>query len=267
VRRRAVVIGVGLLAAAGAAAVLATRTGGNPLTLTCSGKRYTADDRPSGAIPRTLLLVDLSDNHAPSVDRIAAGIQPYVQRALERGGLVKLIVSGGDGQALAKSSCLNGRTTLYVARDNDTRELKDRRKAVARIDGHVHALLADTPVRPQGTATKLLADAPDELADMVPVDGQGGTESIVLWSDLLGSSHNRGDCLRLDGAHARPGVAEGIVRRCIAVGQLRPLPAGVGLRIVRGGGDQQTGDAVIAEALAASLCAHLATRCDGALRG
>jgi hypothetical protein len=256
-----------LLAAATMALALAACGIGGPEISSrarCDGPTFTSETTPATPA-RTLILVDLADNGEDARERVIGAIDPVVSRTVIDGGLVRLIVSGGEGQPLSVSPCLDGTSAIMVDRRNDETERRARDTAVEAIEGNVSALLEETDVSPRGDLSNLLAGIPAELKALAGAGAGSGDApiSVVLATDL-NSPAARGDCLNLDGAHASRAVADAIVARCLETGQFQRLPAGVVLRIVRP--QLVPGDSAgtrMSGYLAASLCMQMTTERGG----
>lgn len=233
----------------------------------CDGSAFTSETMPE-APPRTLILVDLSRNGERPREAVLDAIEPVVSDAVAEGGVIRLLVSGGEGQSVEESPCLDGTSTIMVDRNNSDTERKARNAAVKAIAGDVTGLLEEIRVAPKGDLTNLLASMPEQLRSLRAADGEeGGPLSVLLVSDLT-SPAPAGDCLDLDGAEATRGFAAAIVARCLETGQFHSLPEDVSLRIVRpqlAPGDN-TG-ARLAGFLQASLCAQLTKDSGGCAPG
>jgi hypothetical protein len=255
--------GKALLAAATAVFSLAACGIGGPEISSrakCDGPAFTSDTTPT-APSRTLILVDLSSNDESARAAIVEAIDPIVSRAVVEGGVVRLLVSGGEAQPMTVSPCLDGASAIVVDRNNDETERRARATATEAIEGDVSALLEEIEISPRGDLSNLLAAIPTELK---PIWGaaEGGSgdlsrPSVVVVSDLT-SPAARGDCLDLDGVRADQAFADAMVARCLETGQFQSLPAGVALTVVR---PQLTpGDSAGARMsgyLMASLCSRM----------
>lgn len=219
----------------------------------CDGPAFTSETMPETP-QRTLIIVDLADNDESARERIVEAIDPVVSRAVAEGGVVRLLVSGGEGQSLSVSHCLDGATTIMVDRNNDETQRRAQDTAVNAIEGDVSALLEETRVSPRGDLSNELAAIPVELRSL---SGDRDPVSVVVISDL-NSPAAKGDCLSLNGVRAGRAVAEAMVERCLETDQFRSLPAGVEMRIVRPQllpGDSAT--ARMSGYLMASLCTQM----------
>jgi hypothetical protein len=197
-------------------------------TAKCDGPAFTSKTEPP-APTRTLILVDLASNRKAARELVTEAIEPVVTQAVVDGGAIRLLVSGGEGRPLAPSPCLDGGAAVFVDRNNPETERRARDTAVAAIEGSVAALLEETAVSARGELANMLAAVPDQIAKISPGPGP---RRVLLVSDLTGPE-TRGGCLGLEGMEALPRIAEAMVARCFEVGQLRHLPAGVELSIVR----------------------------------
>jgi hypothetical protein len=222
----------------------------------CDGSAFTSDELPA-APPRTLVLVELARNDVDSREAVWNAVEPVVSEAVVEGGVIRLLVSGGEGESIEESPCLDGTSTIFVDRNNPETERKARATAVKAIGGDVSAMLEEIRIAPQGNLTNLLATIPEELRSLRGGDGEAGPLSVLLVSDLT-SPASAGDCLDLDGTEDSKAYATEIVARCLESGQLRPLPEEVSLRIVRpqlNPGDNAA--ALLGGFLQESLCAQL----------
>ncbi|HWM62891.1 MAG TPA: hypothetical protein VNP96_02760 [Solirubrobacterales bacterium] len=199
----------------------------------CDGPAFTSDTMPAAPM-RTLVLVDLPENGESAGGHVVDAIDPVLSRAVVEGGVVRLLISGGEGQPLSPSPCLDGGSAIMVERNNDETERRSQSAAVEAIEGNVLALLAETEVSSLGDLSNLLAAIPAELRSLSGAGGTGddGPIRVVLISDLT-SPAARGDCLSLDGVRASSAVADAMVVRCLETRQFQRLPAGVAMTIVR----------------------------------
>lgn len=200
----------------------------------CKTKPYVAGDEPE-SVRRSLLLVDLSSNREAARRAIVEAIRPTIAAAIEAGGIVRLVVSGGSGQPMQVSSCLDGKEVLHTDYKNATRERNERAAAVAGIEGDVEALVKQTKIGSRSDVTNLIAQARGQLAEVDRLDGGGAKPApsqVVLVSDL-NSPVTRGDCMSVAGLPASEPAANALVERCIALHQYRPLPRGVELHVIR----------------------------------
>jgi hypothetical protein len=223
----------------------------------CEGPAFTSEKMPT-APARTLVALDLSDNGEEARADVIESIDPILSRAVAEGGVVRLLVSGGEGQPVSVSPCLDGSSTIMVDRNNEETERLARDTAIEAIEGSVSALLEETEISPRSDLSNLLAEVPGQLGSLrATAASEQGPATVVMVSDLT-SPAARGDCLDLDGVRATRAVADAMVVRCLETGQFRRLPAGVALRIVR---PQVTpGDnagARMSGYLLASLCARM----------
>lgn len=228
------------VAALACAAVIALQAGcslgGPPVSAeeSCDGPAYTSDEMPTAA-RRTLILVELSRNDEEARDAVVRAIDPTVNRAVVEGGVVRLLVGGGEGEPIVESPCLDGTAAIFVDRNNDETERRARDVAVETIEENVRELLEKkVQIARKGNLTTLLATVSDELASLAAAEGTaaGAPVTVLLVSDL-NSPSTPSDCLNLEGMRASQAVADGLVDRCLRVGQLQPLPGGVALEIVR----------------------------------
>jgi hypothetical protein len=199
----------------------------------CDGPAFTSDDMPTAA-PQTLVLVELSRNSQEARETVIQAIDPTVTRAVGEGGVIRLLASGGEGQAISESACLNGAAAIMVDRNNDETQRNAQDTAVSAIEGDVADQLEGIKIAPRGDLSNLLATAPDELRSLATASGTGpgAPVSVLVVSDLTGPA-SPGNCLNLDGVQASQRVADALVARCLETHQLRRLPPGVALRIVR----------------------------------
>ena len=222
-------------------------------TAKCDGPAFTSGTAPA-APTRTVVLVDLESDGEAARERVVEAIDPLVSRSVEGGGVIRLLISGGEGQPLSPSPCLDGSSTILVDRNNGETERRARSTAVKAIEGDVSALLEETTVAARGNLSTVLAAVPEQLAKLA---GGRGPRSVLLVSDLTGAEAG-GDCLNLHGLQALPRVAREVVKRCFKTRQLRRLPAGVGLSIVRPQAlSEKSPEARMGNYLSASLCAQL----------
>jgi len=247
-----------------ALSVLLTACGGLSVSAHahCEEKPYVAGDEPESA-RRTLLLVDLSSNREAARRAVAEAIRPTIAAAIEEGGVVRLVVSGGSGQPMQVSSCLDGKEVLHTDYKNATREHNERDAAITGVEGDVEALLAETKVGRRSDVTNLIAQARDQLAEVERPEGQEtkpDPPQVILVSDL-DSPVARGDCMSLKGLPASEPAAKALVKRCIDLHQYRPLPRGVELHVVRPELTEADSNASrMSGFLAASLCLRVSGR-------
>jgi len=254
-------VAVAVAVALGLVAVLLLGGCGGPnvsANAKCDGLAFTSDEMPTAA-PQTLVLVELSRNSQGAREAVIQAIDPTVTSVVSDGGVVRLLVSGGEGQAISESACLNGAAAIKVDRNNDETQRNAQDTAVSAIEGDVADQLEGIKIAPRGNLSNLLAAAPGELRSLATASGtdSGAPVSVLLVSDLT-SPASRGNCLNLDGVEASQEVADAVVARCLETRQLRKLPAGVALRIVRPQltpGDSAT--ATLSTFLDKSLCAQL----------
>lgn len=231
----------------------------------CDGPAFTSEKTPV-AVPRTLILVELSRNDDEARDAVVRAIDPTVSRAVAEGGFVRLLVGGGEGKPILESPCLDASKAIFVDRNNDETERRDRDAAVNAIEKDVWDLLEKkVEIAKNGNLINLLAAVPGKLSSLAAVADTevGAPVSVLLVSDL-NSPAPPGDCLDLEGRHAKQGVADGLVERCLQSGPLRPLPDGVALEIVRP--QLTSGDdagAQMSAYLAKSLCAQMSGKKNG----
>lgn len=228
-------------------------------TAKCDGPAFTSNAAPA-APARTLVLVDLESNGKAAREHVIEAIDPLVSRSVTGGGVIRLLVSGGEGQPLSPSPCLDGNSAVLVDRNNDETERRDQSTAVRAIEGDISAQLEETSVSARGDLSTVLATIPGQLEKL---EAGPGPRSVLLVSDLT-SSGARGDCLDLDGVSALQTVADAVVRRCFETGQFQRLPAGVGLSIVKPQtlpGDSP--EARMSNYLLASLCEQMSANASG----
>jgi hypothetical protein len=200
----------------------------------CDGPAFVSDEMPTAA-PQTLILVELSRNDDEARDAVVRAIEGTVGRAVTEGGVVRLLVGGGEGEPILKSPCLDGAAAIFVDRNNDETERRARDTAVDAIERNVWELLEEkVEVAQKGNLTNLLAAVPGELSSLASAEGtEADAPATVLLVSDLNSPSPATDCLNLEGVRASQAVADGLVDRCRRSGQLRPLPDGVALEIVR----------------------------------
>lgn len=200
----------------------------------CDGKAFTSDEMPTAA-PQTLILVELSRNDEEARNAVVQAIDSTVSRAVSEGGVVRLLVGGGEGEPIVESPCLDGAAAIFVDRNNDETERRDRSAAVDAIEGNVRQLMEEKVriAERKGNLTNLLAGVRGQLPSLAGAKGTeaGASVTVLLVSDL-NSPAPETDCLNLEREHASEEVADELVERCLQTGQLQPLPSGVALEIV-----------------------------------
>jgi len=208
----------------------------------------------------SLLMVDLSSNTASARQAIVEAIRPVVTEAVEEGGAIRFVVSGGSGERIRVSDCLDGGVVLHTDFNNPTREEGEQEKAIAAIEGNVAELLLTMRVAPRGDVTNLISQIPDQLAVLEHTAAASAARrpiDVDLFSDL-DSRTVESDCMSLDGVPASVVNADKLVARCIKYHYYQPLPPDTALRVVR---PQLTpGDSTASRMsgfLADSLCAQL----------
>jgi hypothetical protein len=234
----------------------------------CDGPAFTSEDMPSAA-PQVLVLVELSRNDGNARETVVQAIDPIVKRTVAEGAVVRLLAAGGEGRPILESPCLNGAAAIMVDRNNDETERRARNTAVAAIEGDVSAWLEEVKIGPDGDLSNLLAEAPGKLHSLASAEGTrpGAPASLLLISDLT-SPAAQGDCLNLDGVPDTRRVADALVARCLETGQLRVLPEGTTLQIVKPqltpGSDAGARMSVFLER---SLCVQLTNESTGCVSG
>ncbi len=199
----------------------------------CDGPAFTSDRMPSAA-PQTLILVELSRNDEDARQAIVQAIDPVVGSAVVDGGVVRLLVGGGEKQPVAVSPCLDGSAAILVDRNNDETERRARETAVDAIEGDVSDLLAEVKIGDKGDLSNLLAMSTSELQSLATAEGTtAGAPALVLVVSDLTSPAPDGDCLDVGDIEIKQNVVDAVVARCLREGYFRRLPSGVGLRIVR----------------------------------
>ena len=233
----------------------------------CSHYFYSADstvnpDQPhSGTFKLVIVLLDLSSNSPQMAASIDEGIHPYLRAAVSNGAFVKVDVDAGSGTQIQSPGCFDGTQAFLVTRANQIAQQKSQAAAVNALDSTLKSFIGSVKVSPQGSASRLLHEAPEQvsgLRDSAPYPV--GSVHVILWSDLLGNT-GKSDCLNVNGIPGTPAYASAIARRCFSERQLAPLPGasmdilGVGAGAVN---DQQS---LLADDLAAALCAEYGGNC------
>jgi len=257
---------IAVLVAIGAMAFGGCSMGGPEVSsrASCDGPAFTSEEMPTAA-PQTLILVELSRNDEAAREAVIQAIDPTLTRAVSEGGVVRLLVSGGEGMRVSKSTCLSGDAAIMVDRNNEETERRARNTALDAIEGSVSAQLEAIEIAPRGNLSNLLAATDDELRSLAAAEGTvgGAPASVLVVSDLT-SPAPVGDCLNLDGVRANQAVADAVIARCLETGQVRRLPEGVALQIVR---PQLTpGDSAGARMsafLVRSICGQMTNQSDG----
>jgi hypothetical protein len=233
----------------------------------CSRYQYSPSsaanpDQPfNGRFNLLVILIDLSSNSPHTASAIDGNIHPYLQAAVDSGAFVKVEVDGGAGTQLQSSGCFDGTQPFLVTRANQIAQQRSQTAAVNALDSTLENFIESVKVSPQGSASRLLHEAPDQVSGLrasapYPV----GPVHVILWSNLLGNT-GKSDCLNLNGVPGTPAYASAIAKRCFSEGQLTSLP-GAALDIVGVGAGAITGQqSLLASDLADALCAEYGDGC------
>jgi hypothetical protein len=233
----------------------------------CSHYFYSADstvnpDQPyRGPFKLVVILLDLSSNSPQTAASIDEGIHPYLRAAVNNGAFVKVDFDAGSGTQIQSPACFDGTQPFLVTRANQIAQQKSQAAAVNALDSTLKSFIGSVKVSPQGSASRLLHEAPEQVSGLrgsapYPV----GAVHVILWSNLLGNT-GKSDCLNVNGVPGTPAYASAIARRCFSERQLAPLPGasmdilGVGAGAVN---DQQS---LLADDLAAALCTEYGGNC------
>ena len=219
-------------------------------------------DQPfKGRFNLVVILLDLSSNSPHTASAIDGDIHPYLQAAVDNGAFVRVEVDGGAGTQLQSSGCFDGIQPFLVTRANQIAQQKSQTVAVNALDSTLKSFIESVKVSPQGSASRLLHEAPDQVRGLrasapYPV----GSVHVILWSNLLGNI-GKSDCLSLNGVPGTPAYASAIAKRCFSESQLIPLP-GAALDIVGVGAGAVNGQqSLLAGDLAEALCAEYGDSC------
>lgn len=236
-------------------------------TAACGQYQYAASstvnpDQPHpGKFKYILVLLDLYSNSAQVSASIAQDISPYLQAAVADGVYVRIEADGGTGTQVMSSGCFDGVAPFLVTRANQTAQQKTQASAVTALDSILKTFVRSVKVAPQGSASRLLQGAAEEVGGLrASASDPIGSVQVILWSNLLGNT-GKSDCLSVNGVPGTPAYASAIARRCFSEGQLTPL-IGAGLDILGAGAgavnDQQS---LLAGDLASDLCGEYRNGC------
>jgi hypothetical protein len=167
----------------------------------CSRYQYSPGSAANPDLPfkgrfnLVVILLDLSSNSTDTASVIDGDIHSYLQAAVDNGAFVKVEVDGGAGTQLQSPGCFDGTQPFLVTRANQIAEQKSQAAAVNALDSMLKSLIKSVKVSRQGSASRLLHEAPDQVSGLrAGAPYAVGSVQVILWSNLLGNT-GKSDCL------------------------------------------------------------------------
>jgi hypothetical protein len=219
------------------------------------------DQPDKGSFKVDVVLLDLSSNSPQTAAMIVKDMGRFVRDAVNQGAYLKVDADPGSQAPVQSPPCFDGTQPFLVTRANQVAQQKAQAAAVNALDNTLTGFIKSVKVSGQGSASRLLHEAPEEVNGLrsnapLPV----GSVQVILWSNLLGNS-STSDCLNVNGVPGTAAYASALAKRCFSERQLIPLPGATVDILGVGAGAVNNQQSLLADDLGTALCAEYGRNC------